>query len=115
MARPRRRAGTALIKRLLREPYRFDFFQAVRLLEWVRERYTGTLVGAEGFGPEDGARAVADGTLDAIAYGRPFVANPDLPARIAKGAPLNEVRRGTLYRDEGETGYVDYPFFENDA
>ena len=84
-------------------------------LEWVRERYTGTLVGAEGFGPEDGARAVADGTLDAIAYGRPFVANPDLPARIAKGAPLNEVRRGTLYRDEGESGYVDYPFLENDA
>lgn len=77
-------------------------------IEWVREHYSGTLVGAENFGLEDGAQAVADGTLDAIAYGRPFLANPDLPARFAQGAPLNELRLDTVY-GTGESGYLDYP------
>ncbi len=81
-------------------------------LEWVREHYPGTLVGAENFGIEDGARAVAGGTLDAIAYGRPFIANPDLPARFARGAPLNELR-GDPYYVDGESGYLDYPALES--
>ncbi len=62
MARPRRRAGTALIKRLLREPYRFDFFQAVRLLEWLQPDREPT---GEGLGPgREAVRFRADPSLN---------------------------------------------------
>ena len=59
----------------------------------------------------DGARAeaaLADGRADAIAFGRPFLANPDLPERLAAQAPLNKDVPATWY-SQGPEGYVDYP------
>lgn len=59
----------------------------------------------------DGARAQAAldaGEADAIAFGRPFIANPDLPARLAEGAPLNKDDPKTWY-SQGHAGYLDYP------
>jgi N-ethylmaleimide reductase len=76
--------------------------------DWVREHWTGTLLAAGDFGREDGEQAVADGLLDAVVYGRPFLANPDLPARFAARAPLNDPRRETFYTN-GPEGLVDYP------
>ncbi len=52
---------------------------------------------------------LAEGKADAVAFGLAFIANPDLPARFARNAPLNEVNFDTLY-SEGATGYTDYPF-----
>lgn len=75
---------------------------------WVREHYSGTLIAAESFSQEEAASAVADGILDAVVFGRLFIANPDLPARFAQGAPLNPPRRDTFYTN-GDSGYVDYP------
>jgi N-ethylmaleimide reductase len=83
-------------------------------IEWVREYYPGTLIAAESFTLEEGASAVTNGTLDAVAFGRLFIANPDLPARFAQGAPLNLLRRETIYTN-GESGYVDYPMLANGA
>jgi N-ethylmaleimide reductase len=77
-------------------------------LEWVREHYAGTLLGAGGFDREDGEQALTSGLLDAVVYGRPFIANPDLPARFAARAPLNDPRRETLYTN-GPDGLIDYP------
>ncbi|MFD4786745.1 alkene reductase [Streptomyces sp. NPDC058459] len=77
-------------------------------LEWVREHYAGTLLAAGGFTREDGEQAVADGLLDAVVYGRAFLANPDLPTRFAARAPLNAPRRETFYTN-GPEGLVDYP------
>ena len=51
--------------------------------------------------------ALANGA-DIVAFGRPFIANPDLVARLQKNAPLNEVNRATLYGG-GAEGYTDYP------
>ncbi|MEU4806026.1 alkene reductase [Actinosynnema sp. NPDC023587] len=51
---------------------------------------------------------VADGTADAIAFGTLFLANPDLPARLAAGGPFNEPDRATFYGGD-ERGYTDYP------
>jgi N-ethylmaleimide reductase len=51
--------------------------------------------------------ALADGA-DIVAFGRPFVANPDLVERLRRNAPLNEVNRATLYGG-GAEGYTDYP------
>lgn len=59
----------------------------------------------------DGAKAaewVGNGWADAVAFGVPFLANPDLPARIAKGAPLNAPNKATFYGGD-ERGYTDYP------
>ena len=48
------------------------------------------------------------GGADIVAFGRPFIANPDLVARLKANAPLNEVNRATLYGG-GAEGYTDYP------
>ncbi len=69
-------------------------------------------ISAGGFLP-DGAKELSDRTGDLVAFGRQFIANPDLPKRIQLGAGLNKYDRSTFYgtKDEsGATGYTDYPF-----
>ena len=53
-------------------------------------------------------RLIKAGLADSVAFGRPFIANPDLPERFLTGAPLNEVNWSTVYAT-GPTGYTDYP------
>lgn len=80
----------------------------------VRERFTGTLILA---GDYDAARAEADlqaGRADLIAFGRPFIANPDLPARLASGAELAPMQADKLYTP-GPEGYTDYPALRESA
>jgi N-ethylmaleimide reductase len=55
-----------------------------------------------------GERLIEVGLADIVSYGRLFIANPDLPARFAAGAPLNEPIPGLFYGGDG-AGYVDYP------
>ncbi|WP_322743804.1 hypothetical protein [Vasconcelosia minhoensis] len=55
-----------------------------------------------------GAEAIRKGEADAIAYGVPFIANPDLVKRFKQDAPLNEADPDTFYTHDRE-GYVDYP------
>jgi N-ethylmaleimide reductase len=74
----------------------------------IREAFAGAFVLSGGY---DAARAEADLTEkrgDLVAFGRPFLANPDLVARFAKGAPLNDVDMATFYTP-GPKGYTDYP------
>lgn len=66
------------------------------------------LFSAGGHTLESGQAAVASGEADAIAFGRAFIANPDLPRRLATGAPLNRYQRETFYGG-AEAGYTDYP------
>lgn len=69
-------------------------------------------MGNEGFSEEfdvsEAAERVADGRIDLVAYGRRFIANPDLPRRLQEGAPLNEPDQDTFYGG-GAEGYTDYP------
>jgi N-ethylmaleimide reductase len=74
----------------------------------VREHYRGVLIGNMGYSAEEAETAIADGKLDAVAFGVPFLANPDLPARFLAGAPLNAADPSTFY-SEGAKGYTDYP------
>lgn len=74
----------------------------------IRRRFKGPLVLNSDFTGETAARAVASGAADAIAFGRPFLANPDLPRRIAEGLPLNAPNPQTFYTP-GPEGYTDYP------
>ncbi|WP_119681706.1 alkene reductase [Indioceanicola profundi] len=74
-----------------------------------KQAFDGPVISAGGFLPDTAAAAVATGNSDAIAFGRPFIANPDLPARIRNGWPLNRHDRATFYGGAAE-GYTDYPF-----
>ena len=58
--------------------------------------------------------AVASGKADLVAFGRPYIANPDLAKRLELNAPLNEGDTKTFYAG-GEEGYTDYPFLEEVA
>ena len=66
------------------------------------------MITAGSFTPEMGVALVARGFADAVAFGRMFIANPDLPERIRTGAPLNTLRPITFYGGDGH-GYTDYP------
>jgi N-ethylmaleimide reductase len=92
---------------------RGDFFsqQQGDVVTPVRARYQGVLIGNMGYGPEEAVTAVAEGTLDAVAFGTGFLANPDLPARIRAGAPLNAPDPATFY-SPGPEGYTDYPVWQ---
>ena len=75
----------------------------------VRENFHGRLVLNMGFTGEEAASAISKNEADAVAFGTPFLANPDLPARIQSGAPLNAPDPETFY-SPGAKGYTDYPF-----
>jgi len=62
-------------------------------------------------GPQDLA-LVADGTADLLSFGALFLANPDLPRRLAAGGPFNQPDRATFYGG-GDRGYTDYPFLDD--
>jgi N-ethylmaleimide reductase len=55
-----------------------------------------------------GQAAIAEGKADAVAFGKPFIANPDLPTRFLLDAPLSPIDQATLYGGD-EKGYIDYP------
>ncbi len=73
----------------------------------LRRHYDGVYFANGGFTRESGAELLAQGGADAIVYGTKFLANPDLPERFRRGAPLNEPDRATFY-SPGESGYTDY-------
>ena len=61
-----------------------------------------------GYNTERAAEIVASGEADAVAFGRLFLANPDLPARIRKGGPYNDLHHVGVYGGS-DVGYLDYP------
>lgn len=74
----------------------------------LRSQFRGPVITAGGFGLDSGNQAIAEGWADAIAYGVPFLANPDLPKRFKTGAALNVPDESTFYAP-GAKGYTDYP------
>ena len=77
-------------------------------VQLFRSVFKGPLLSAGGYTAETGDAAIAAGHADAIGFGRAFIANPDLVARIKLGAPLNKYNRSTFYGSR-EAGYTDYP------
>ncbi len=74
----------------------------------LKRTFGGVYIANERYTVEQSEQALADGAADAIGFGVKFIANPDLPARLQAGAPLNELDRDTMYGG-GAAGYVDYP------
>ncbi|MFT6927156.1 MAG: N-ethylmaleimide reductase [Psychromonas sp.] len=82
------------------------FYKAVRL------EFSGRIIYAGKYTVEKAVNILAKGYGDLFAFGRPFIANPDLPERIANNWPLNEADPATMYGGT-ELGYSDYPYYKN--
>lgn len=77
----------------------------------LRRKFKGPWMVNNGYTGDMGAAAIGSGQADAVAFGMPFIANPDLVRRLREGAPLNPVDTDTLYGG-GARGYTDYPDLE---
>ena len=74
----------------------------------LRRAFPGAYIANNGYNRQMAIEAVESGAADLIAFGRPFIANPDLVERLKIAAPLAEIDRATLYGGD-EHGYIDYP------
>ncbi|MGE8617842.1 MAG: alkene reductase, partial [Achromobacter spanius] len=74
----------------------------------LRRRFTNTYIANNGYGLDLAATQLAHGHADLFAFGRPFIANPDLVQRLKTGAALAQLDPATLYGG-GAQGYIDYP------
>ena len=84
------------------------------VIHHLRKRYDGSLILNVGINTEHGARLISEGAGDLVAFGRAYIANPDLVERIASGAPLNEGRPDGYY-GSSPVGFTDYPFLSSGA
>lgn len=78
------------------------------IIKLLRDEFKGVLMIAGGYDGDTAEKAIASGRADIIAFGRPFIANPDLPARLRDGHPLN-IPDGSRFFGGDVTGYTDYP------
>lgn len=87
-----------------------DLMTGARELDYLelKRRFGGVYMANAGYDFQRATQAVGTGAADLVAFGRLFLANPDLPARFAQGAPLNEPDPDTFYGGD-ERGYTDYP------
>ncbi|OAT54042.1 alkene reductase [Providencia heimbachae] len=84
------------------QPYNEDFRHK------VRARFSGVIIGAGAYTPEKAEDLINKGLIDAVAFGRDYIANPDLVARLKQKAALNPQRPESFYGG-GAEGYTDYP------
>ncbi|CAN1322688.1 12-oxophytodienoate reductase 1 [Linum perenne] len=78
----------------------------------MRKAFRGTFMVAGGYTQQNGNEVIAEGGADLVAFGRWFLANPDLPKRFELNAPLNKYDRSTFYIQDPVVGYSDYPFLD---
>ena len=79
-----------------------------RLGPFLKQEFGGVYIANEGLTKDSAEALVTSGEADAVAFGKWFIANPDLPRRLRKDAPLNEPRADRFYHPTSE-GYTDYP------
>ncbi|KAE9603494.1 hypothetical protein Lal_00001789 [Lupinus albus] len=88
----------------------YDKFESSESLIPIRKAFKGTFIVAGGYDRSEGNRVISSGAADLVAYGRLFLANPDLPHRFELDAELNKADRKTFYTTHPVLGYTDYPF-----
>lgn len=81
-------------------------------MQQIRERFDGLYIANGGYDKARGNDVIATGAADLVAYGIPFLANPDLPARLRLNATLNEADQATFYGGDLH-GYTDYPALDD--
>ena len=88
--------------------------QAPVAAQLIRKHYAGTIIAAGGFDQQSAEAIIAAGDADLVAFGRHFIANPDLPERLRNGWPLNEYDRDSFFGGTA-AGYTDYPVYQGEA
>ena len=88
-------------------PYSNDFRQR------VRDAFDNLIIAAGGYTADKAEKNIRDGYIDAVAFGRDYIATPDLAERIRQGVPFNKQHPETFYGG-GTVGYTDYPFMDGD-
>lgn len=91
-----------------------DMLSQLRSVDYraLRDAYQGTYMANNGYDKARAEKAIADGNCDLVAFGRPFIANPDLVFRYKNDLPLNPADESTFYGGD-EKGYTDYPYAES--
>ncbi|MEM6902146.1 MAG: alkene reductase [Pseudomonadota bacterium] len=84
------------------------------IIKAVRDAWSGAYIANGGFEAVDAVEAISSGHVDAVTFGRPFISNPDLPTRFAKGATLTPPDGDTFYGGD-QKGYTDYPTLDQEA
>ena len=84
----------------------------INALNALREKWTGVYIANGDFNAEQANDWIARGRATAVTFGRPFIANPDLPKRFELQTDLNDPDGDTFYAGE-EKGYIDYPFLQS--
>jgi len=80
----------------------------------MRQHFKGTIIAAGGFKGDSAEAIIQAGHADLVAFGRDFIANPDLPERLRRKLPLNPYIRDSFFGGT-EVGYTDYPFHSESA
>lgn len=88
-----------------------DTHFAKQVLDFYGKLYTGTKIINGGYDQDKGNKEIGEGNADLVAYGKPFISNPDLPKRFELNAPLAQWDQDTFYTP-GPKGYTDYPALE---
>ncbi|WP_026480373.1 alkene reductase [Ahrensia sp. 13_GOM-1096m] len=83
--------------------------EKAELIKSVRKAWTGFYIANGGYDKATASKAIEEGHADAVAFGRDFISNPDLPIRLANDAELTKANQETFYGGD-EKGYTDYPF-----
>ncbi|MBY5982844.1 alkene reductase [Halomonas sp. DP5Y7-2] len=81
------------------------------IISAIRDSFSGVYIANGAYTASEARERIAAGKTDLVTFGRPFIANPDLPERFRRHAPLNEPDYDTFYGGD-ETGYTDYPFLD---
>jgi N-ethylmaleimide reductase len=85
----------------------------VSIKKAIREKFTNTLILSGGYTLERAEQDLASGAADLIAFGKPFISNPDLVARFKSGQPLSEALDASTFFTPGAKGFTDYPVLES--
>lgn len=80
-------------------------------LSEFRSVYNGTIIGNCGYSQEDADDRISNGNADLIAFGRPFISNPDLVERFTNGWPLNPPAEQSIWYSFEREGYTDFPIY----
>ena len=84
------------------------------MIDAIQAGFEGSHIANGGYTAEEARSRINAGKCDLVTFGRPFIANPDLPERLRYSAPLNEWDANTFYGGD-ERGYTDYPTLQDIA
>lgn len=101
----------ALAEREIAFIFTREHFNAPGLTAQIKEQFGGVVIGNEALTKQQAEDLISNQTIDAVAFGKSYIANPDLVERLKDDTELNELNTDTMY-GSGPKGYTDYPFLE---